>query len=234
MFKRTLFLLISTLFLAQCTEVVKPSEEEIGRGYFPVAIGNYWIYDVTETNLVNFKLDSVRYQVREIVDTTFTDQSGLLSYQIRKSRRANASMAWEQDSLIILNQFPNYIKRTQNNYSVVNLVFPVSESKTWNANRFNFNGNNNNEQEFRYEKVDSPFLLNNISFDKTLKVVQGEPNLYYLDNRFEIYSYGTGLIYKHFQIYQNDVDPVTKIAIDNKYISGKKRTMKLIQSFIKP
>lgn len=197
MLKRIIVLFISTLLLTQCTEVVKPAEEEIGRDYFPLAIGNFWIYDVTETTFNNKPKtsagDSVNYQVRERIAETYTDQSGQLTYKIIRSRRTLPSAEWGQDSLVIIHKLQNSVQISHNNIKTINLIFPVTEGKTWNGNAFN----NRGTAEFIYNEVGNPFTIRDTVYDKTVRVIQAyDKNIINFEDQQEVYAYGVGLIYK--------------------------------------
>lgn len=194
----SLLFLIPLLFFG-CSEEKVPLPDDAGRGYFPVAIGNYWVYDVSETKYIrrfsNQPGDSVTYQLRERVDTVFRDQTGELTYKIIRSRRANASMAWGADSIVLVNKSAGNVQVTRNNLRTVNLVFPVADAKKWNGNAFNLNSGG--EEEFYYKKPGSPYSLRDTTFSNTVTVVQyHNENIIDLNDRQEVYAAGVGLIYK--------------------------------------
>jgi hypothetical protein len=123
--------------------------------------------------------------------------------------------------LVLLNKSAANIRRTQGNIGFISLVFPVTEGKTWNANAFNAYG----ESEYKYQLLNKTFTLNDLVYDSTVTVVQGERNDVVLDDRQEVYAYEKGLIYKKFIFYEylnaNGSLDRTNIA------KGVKRVMKL-------
>ena len=221
MLKNAVILFLIGILFTRCTEEVKPVDIEIGLAYYPVEIGNYWIYDVSETKVNNNEYDSTHYQVREYVDTVFTNQASEKTYKIIKSRRTSANQPWSSDSLVLINKFSAHIRRNQDNVKLVSFVFPVLEGEIWNANAFNIHG----ENLYRYQFQGKSFALNGLVYDTTVTVVQGERDDIILDDRQEVYAYNTGLIYKKFLFYEylqeNGSLNKTKIA------KGVKRIMKL-------
>lgn len=221
MFRNFVFTLMLIGLFTQCTEAVKPAEIDSGQQYYPLAVDNYWIYDVTETIVDHDDFDSVKFQIREIIDTVYTNLAGEKTYKIIRSRRSDLSKPWEEDSLVLVNTSWSDVRRSKNNIKTVSLVFPVNEGKEWNANAFNTQG----EQAYRYRRVKRPFVLHGLTYDSTATIVQGEADDVVLDNREEVYAYNIGLIYKKFLVYEyfqeNGTLDKTKVA------RGYKQVMKL-------
>lgn len=196
MSKNLIILLVLACGLWQCTEVSE-LRDEIDREYFPVKVGNYWIYDVSETTFSNQFVqeaaDSVTYQVRERVDTVFRDQTGELTYKLIRSRRNNASQPWGSDSIVTIQKSMLDLRYTRDNLKTVRMVFPVRENKAWNGNAFNFR----DPEEFTYTQVGQAFTLGDTTYQNTLHVVQDySDNLVELDDRHEVYALGVGMVYK--------------------------------------
>lgn len=196
MSKNLIILLVLACGLWQCTEVTE-LRDELDREYYPVQVGNYWVYDVSETTFSNQFVedarDSVTYQVRERIDTVFRDQTGELTYQLIRSRRSDASQPWGNDSIVTINKSNLDLRYTRDNLKTVRLVFPVKENKTWNGNAFNFR----DPEEYAYTQVGQPFTLGDTTYQQTLRVVQDfNDNLVELDDRHEVFALGVGMVYK--------------------------------------
>jgi hypothetical protein len=194
--KNLIILLLLAGGLWQCTEVTDLSND-IGREYYPVKVGNYWIYDVSETTFTNQFLqdpaDSITYQVRERVDTVFRNQAGELTYRVIRSRRSQAGEPWSQDSVVTINKSASDLRYTRDNLKTVKLIFPPAENKKWNGNAFNAR----EPEEFSFTQVSQPFSLGDSTYNNTVRVVQAwNENLVELDDRHEVYALGIGLIYK--------------------------------------
>jgi hypothetical protein len=169
----------------------------MSREYYPVEVGDYWVYDMSETTIRNQFLqdvtDSITYQVRERVDTVFRDQTGELTYLVIRSKRVDASQPWDQDSVITINKSASDLRYTRDNLKTVRLVFPLAENKKWNGNAFN----SREPEEYSLSQVGQPFTLGDTTYNNTARVVQAfNENLVELDDRHEVYALGVGLVYK--------------------------------------
>jgi len=218
-----LFLLFIIIGLSACTEKISLAGDDLGQAYFPVKVGNYWIYEVSETKVLNNQYDSITYQVKELIDTVFRNQANELTYRVIKSRRANSSQSWGNDTLYTINPNALNIQVTRDNKRSIALVFPVAEGKEWNVNAFNIA----EEHEYFYQDVNQPLTFQGQSYDRTLKVIQGQPNEVVLDDRFEVYAYNVGLIYKKFQFYEYTPSQITGEVDKTKIATGTKRTFTL-------
>jgi hypothetical protein len=195
MFKNLIMLLLAC-GLWQCTEVSEIGDD-IGREYYPVKVGNYWIYDVSETTLNNQFLkdapDSITYQVRERVDTIFKDQTGELAFRVIRSTRLQDTQPWGNDSILTIHKSLSDLRYTRDNVKTVKLVFPPRENKTWNGNAFNYR----DAEEYSFAQVGQPFTLGDTTYANTVRVIQGmTENMVTLDDRQEVYALGVGLVYK--------------------------------------
>ena len=229
MLKNFLVLLLLGFIVFGCkSENDKLTDLEIGRNYYPLKKGNYWIYDVTETTVRNNIYDSVKYQVRETVDTVYRNLENEDTYHIIRARRQNASAAWLNDSVFTANKSGTNVRLTHNNYKVVKLIFPVMEGKGWDANAFN----TLEENQYYFRDIGQAYALRDTTYSNTLTVVQGEPNEVTLDDRYEIYAYGIGLVHKRFIVYEYFQN---QGIIDNTRVTkGTRKEMSLISYHIKP
>ncbi|PIQ21124.1 MAG: hypothetical protein COW65_10990 [Cytophagales bacterium CG18_big_fil_WC_8_21_14_2_50_42_9] len=216
--KYSLFLLFIVVVLFGCEEKISLADDDLGQAYLPVKVGQYQIYDVSETKVYDNQYDSVTYQVKELIDSVYTNQANELTYRILKSRRSDAAQPWGSDSLYTININKQNVQETRNNKRTIKLIFPVDKGKEWNVNAFNAA----EEKEYFYEDVNQPLTINGRNYDKTMKVIQGQPNEIELDDRFEVYAYNTGIIYKKIQFYayaqKNGEVDLTKVANGTKRI----------------
>ena len=223
MLKNLLFGIALLVFFSRCSEEVTTTDATIGREYYPVKIGNYWIYDVSETRVSNNQYDSVKYQVRELVDTVFKNAANELTYRIVMSRKNSTDANWSNDSLVLVNKSLSDVRRTHNNFKKIILLFPVQEGKQWDTNAFNIL----DADDFSYSNVNRPFVLNNVTYDSTVTVVQGEPNEVELDDRTEVYAYNVGMIYKNFTFYEYAQSPSQGVPDQTRVARGFRRILKL-------
>lgn len=192
--------LVAWLLLAcsfwQCSQLTETGAA-IGQDYYPVKVGNYWIYEVSQTTFTNQFLhepgDSLTFQVRERVDTVFSNQAGELTYKLIRSRRISARQAWGSDSVITINRSFSDLRYSQDNQKWVKLIFPVAENKKWDGNAFN----NRGAEEYYYTQVARPFRLGDTTYTNTVRVLQLlVENQVERRERQEVYALGVGLIFK--------------------------------------
>jgi hypothetical protein len=184
------------LLLAGCkTSTIDPDPDAFGYRYFPLEVKYFRVYAVTETRYLNDQSITSTYQVRERVDTVFTDLANQPVYRIIRSRRDLESQPWVDDSVIVASRSASDLRVTRHNVKVVQMIFPVRNGKSWNANAFNVFGRN----EFSYKSVAMPYTYDNQQFDKTATVVQSNiANLVERDEREEVYAEDIGLVYRNY------------------------------------
>lgn len=238
MFKRYLIALLVSFLFGSCTEEVAPDTAALGLKYYPIQTGDYWIYQVTETRYKNQFAsqadDSIRYWVRERVDTVFKDLTNEDTYKITRSRRNTAAEEWGTDSVFVVNKSGTDVRVTQNNVRVVKFIFPVMNGKKWNAHIFNPpSAVDNKPEELFYSFVGKgqTFLLNGTTYSNTVRVIQiNNENAIERQERFEVYGYGVGRIYKQVLSYNycSDPDRQNGCEVGQQFIiTGLKRVEKL-------
>ncbi|MDX5442990.1 MAG: hypothetical protein LPJ89_04320 [Hymenobacteraceae bacterium] len=196
--------LCAVLAYAGCTKKADPTPEEIGYTYFPLDIGSYRIYNVTEINWLNNESDTTYYQIQERIDTSFYDQSGQLTYKMIRSMRTDTTKNWRDDSVITVTRTSSALTVNRNNISKVKMVFPVRKNRKWNTNEFN----NLGQEEISYSVVGEPFTVNNQQYPKTLTVLESDiKNIVELDQRKEVYANHIGLIFRDYKQYTYCNDP---------------------------
>jgi hypothetical protein len=207
----TAALFLSFAVLSSCRkeslEVPSPSFN-----YFPTEKGKYVIYDVdsvVHSTADNDNDDSVyyfHYQVKEVIDTSFTDGEGQERQVVARYYRNDTSEAWTIN--IVWSQTLNITSayRWEDNIAYHKLSFPISSEIEW-------NGNDKNTMEiemYHYTDAHAPETINNLSFDSTLTVIQRDDNNF-VERIFgkEIYASGIGMIYKE----RNDLRKTSGIVV---------------------
>ncbi|MDX5437926.1 MAG: hypothetical protein LPK03_12065 [Pontibacter sp.] len=207
--KNTLLLLLVLLgLLTACEDKYKdPDPKLMGYEYFPLEVGSYRIYNVTDIRFKSDVGDTTRFQMRERVDTTFTDQTGALNYKIIRSIRANENSAWEDDSVMTAVRSVNNLILMQNNTKYVKMVFPVKEGKHWIGDAYNdrvasdYAVNERDGKElYTYRNVGENYYLNGNTFPNTVEIIQGDytSDDFVVDKRKEVYAEEIGRIYRQF------------------------------------
>lgn len=201
-----LLLVVLAVFVAGCESKYKdPDPQAMGYDYYPLEVGNYRVYDVKETKYFTDGPSTNQFQMRERVDTSFQDQTGQLVYKVVRSIRSSATAAWLDDSVMTVAKSPTMVMLTKDNTKFVKLVFPVKERGEWIGDLYNarqvIEGSGskvrNNKEVYTYEKVGASYELAGFTYPNTATVVQNFHSIdTKLDDRFEIYAEGIGLVHR--------------------------------------
>lgn len=159
-------ILLSTAgaLLAGCTNK-DSAAPDLGNDYYPVAVGTYRAYQVSDTTWYNAQATAVPlYQVREAITGTYTDAAGQLAYRVEHARRATAADAWVPDSAFALSVSTNAVVLNRGNRRTVEAVFPVRENYLWNFNAYQGFSNKTaadtvNAENRRYNRVGQPLAV---------------------------------------------------------------------------
>jgi hypothetical protein len=215
MIKNLLCWVILAFVVVSCDEsYVTPDPEARGLNYYPLQVGDYRVYDVTDIEYQNNVPTEKQFQMREWVADSFMDQTNALTYKIIRSVRPDAQSEWLDDSVMTVTKDANQVILTKDNTKYIKFVFPVTEGKTWIADLYNDNVIDEDEpnpylskEYYRYLNVDQPYASGIENFQQTVTVIQGEPNNdpehpdfdnSKFDDRKEIYAKGIGKIFRLF------------------------------------
>ncbi len=105
--------------------------------YYPVVVGTYRTYAVADSVWKNRVVTVSNYQFRERVTEQYTDAAGQPAYRLVRSKRADASAAWVDDSVLVVQVLPQAVLQTASNLRTVELIYPPRANKGWNKNAFN-------------------------------------------------------------------------------------------------
>jgi hypothetical protein len=199
-FRLLLIASISTfLLLNSCKKELVNSNQFLYTSYFELKTGKFIEYDVMEIthdeNASN-QHDTSYYQLKCIIEDTFTDNVGRLAYNYVRYKRANSAEPWLQADLWSTTIFNNKAELVEENQRIVKLVFPISEFTTWNANKFNTDAKLN----CSYDELHVPKAINGFSFDSTLVVEQEDKrNLIEFKRKYEVYANRVGMVKKYYK-----------------------------------
>ena len=161
--RAVLVLAVGALALGACQNTTAPAPEP-GTDYYPVAVGNFWLYSVTDTtwSIATRTAPSVptatTYQLRETITESFADAAGQRAYRLVRARLVPPATVFRDDSVFVLTATPQFVALNRNNTRTLELVFPVREGRSWNFNAFNNNFNDTiNAETRRYSRVGQPF-----------------------------------------------------------------------------
>jgi hypothetical protein len=192
-----LVILSATVFMFTSCKKETPAPVFYGYDYFPTNVGHYVIYNI-DSNVYNAftgKWNYYTYQVKEVIDSVFTDNTGRPTIRIDRYKRTSASEPFGSIQKIWSgNLCAIAALRDEDNYIYMKLIFPVSTGASWNGNSYNTIG----EWDYQYTTVNTPLTVGETYFDSTLTVLQRNyvnplQRQYYVEK----YATGVGLIYKY-------------------------------------
>lgn len=186
-------------------------DEEItvdqGYNYFPLQAGHTIIYDVDSIVYDDFfsppKVDTFKYQIREVVESSFIDGQGREAWRIERYFKTDTT-SFEIKQVWTSVLTATTAEKVEDNIRYIKIAFPVKQNKTWNGNSFN----NLPAQEYRIETLDESYQSGTFSFDKTMQILHAdEENLiekFYSEERF---TRDIGLVYKEFIDVEKEIGP---------------------------
>ena len=169
------------LSLTGCKDTVEVLPDS-GTDYYPVAVGNFWVYAVADTtwSLATQSMPSVRtasaFQFKETITETITDAAGQKAYRLVRAKRLTPADAWRNDSVFILTANSQFVALNRNNARTLELIFPVKEGRSWNFNAFN---NNLNDTTLQNHSTDTTRQYRRVGQPFTTRAVAGNPAVAY-------------------------------------------------------
>ena len=147
---------------------------DLGYGYFPVQKGAWaeylvdssWSFEAIGVSGV------VRYRLREVVDSVYTDPEGRTAQRIERFVWDTLTNAWRIKDVWTQTRQATYAERTEEDVRLLKLTFPTKDGERWNLNAFN----SQRDMEVGYDGVDEPWQHGNLSFDSTVLVRNYYPN----------------------------------------------------------
>lgn len=180
------------LLVAGCGSQEDPMND---RGYYPLKVGSYWIYDVQKTNYISVSSsEEIQFQLLvEIVDS-FVNSQDENTYVIHRSVRPSASDSWDYVETWSVRANEIHLIESEGNANYIKLVFPLYLFRSWDSNSLN----SNTEDEFFVSEKGITYDLGNGTRYRSCVVITQE-DIYtpvLQDTRSEVYSANVGLVYK--------------------------------------
>ncbi|MBA9077411.1 hypothetical protein [Rufibacter quisquiliarum] len=189
-------------FFSSCSDeevVLDPVKQ--GYDYYPLEVGSYRIYHVTETRYRDNVGQTTEYERRELIDAITKDQTGKEWYRVEVSRREPGASSWSVKGVKLLSASPTSLQVQENNRSTVLMVFPVVSGKTWVHDAFS--KISTTDTIYAYENAGEAFEMNSRKYDKTVKILKNYyKDLLVLDDRYEVLAFQVGPVYRHSKVYQ--------------------------------
>lgn len=236
---------------AGCKENTVEILPDAGLGYYPVAVGNYWIYAVADsswspasnqgTQVTPSVLTASTFQFKETITGSFADAAGKTVYRLVRSRRLTPTAAWVDDSIFALSPTAQSVILSRNNLRTLELIFPVREGRLWNFNAYNNNSEDTVTAETRrYRRVGEPF---NTAVSGTTQAYPAtvtttnegtaqEDDAYYVRTYQQVFAKGVGPVFRRRRRFSNFTltsPSGTVTFVPKSYVFGYSRRETLIE-----
>ena len=168
--------------------------------YYPLVVGTYRAYAVTDSAWTKGVLTTTSYQLREGITEKFTDAAGQPAYRILRARRATSAAAWADDSVLVVQPLSQSVTLTRDNVRTIELIYPLVAGKTW--RKYSFTTTRGDSVRTFGAAVGKPFTTPGAvpkTYDLTATVRDVEPvssndGLYRQAGYLQVFAQGTGLV----------------------------------------
>jgi len=99
--------------------------------YYPLVVGTYRAYAVSDTTWSKGVATATNYQLREAITQQYADAAGQPAYRILRARRANSAAAWADDSVFVVQPLSQSVTLTRANVRSIELIYPLVANKKW-------------------------------------------------------------------------------------------------------
>ena len=195
--------------------------------YSALQTGRVLIYhlDSTVIDQSDAALVVTSYLIKDSIASTFTDNTGRLSYKVFRFITDTLNKSpWQSLSTYYITPTEQSVETVDdNNLRFISLKEPVEDNFTWNGNSYiDTKSANSNYQymdgwTYTYQNVNMPFTVLKGTIDSTISVLQVDetsppgpfdPDVYQQRNySLEVYAKSIGLIYKEFLHWTWQTDP---------------------------
>lgn len=177
---------------------------DLGYEYYPAEPGMWVSYTVDSIwHHVDETSDTAFYQIKERIDSIFTDDEGRSARRIERFYRTSSSDPWLIKDIWMAAITPRMVEKVEENIRFVRLTFPVKNDAVWNGNSVNEMGTWN----YSYRNVGEAYSTGNTVFAESAVVEQEGPiNLIEQQKGTEVYARNVGLISKTLIYLETDIN----------------------------
>ena len=200
LFKIIAAFICGLILMQSCTKEQHAQAIDMGYGYFPNNVGKFVIYDADSIvrNSYTQTTDTFKYQLKDLIASIFTDNSGRATQRIeRYVRPYSGDTTWVLKNVWTGNLTTYNAQVVEGNIRYIKLAFPVTATQTWYGNAFNSTADST--LTYSYSAANVPFNIGNQHFDSTCTVLQrNDSTLLSRNYSIEVYAKNIGLIYKNY------------------------------------
>lgn len=175
---------------------LEPTTGDAGLAYYPIAMGNTWVYQVDSIHYNAFNqsnpIDTFQFYVKYEVSDTVTDNNGVRNSVISCYRSSNPDGGFVFNRSFTRRIVDYRAESTDSNVRVVELLFPPVQFKYWDANAFN----TKETEEAEIVEHGSKETIGSETYDSTIHVLQRDDDFRTL-KRYGMVKYAkhTGMVF---------------------------------------
>lgn len=171
------------------------------QSYFPLRVGNYQIYSVSETDIQQTSCSNTNppptkvYELKVFVYDSVKNTEGGYTYLVHRYTRNDSTQSWTDLDTWSARVTNSQVIVNEENTPYIKLVFPFTNNSKWDANLYN----NLGTEYDTLKNFGKPYQLSSgKKYSTTLTVKQADNRDFFVfqDKRFEVYASSVGLIYK--------------------------------------
>ena len=222
---RYLYLLIF-IWILGCSSTTDPDPSFTGSDFFPLQVGSFAEYNVTEiTYPINSQPVTRTFYLRQEIVESFINQAGGETFVIYRWTREDEAGNWQFNETWNARLENGRLVISEGNIPFIKLSLPVRNAVTWNGNALN----SLEEDTYLYTNLDAPFVLEDGTEAQSVTVIQEDFDDRFVgmrDIRTEIYGRNIGLLER--RIVQQELCDFTQCPDEEVIISGFDYMEKLI------
>ncbi len=217
---------ISIFAISACEKEYQDKNIFTGNEYFPLEVGNFIIYKITEITIdapSNY-YDTVEYYIKEVFESKFTDNQNDEAVRIERYKRTETNQNWVIHNVWSAKIVNNSAQKVEENLRFVKIRFPVKADLNWNGNLYN----DLPEKRYRISSFNTAEEINSFEFDSCLTVTHlFSESLINRDKEIEIFAWNIGLVYKEMTNI-NSQEVIFDVPIENRITTGTIYIQKIV------
>ena len=214
----SIIVLFIVLGIIACGKNETDTLPNLGKEYFPLAIGKTAVFDLDSiiydpVTLTVSRIDTFKWQAQEVLSDTFRSKAGNLAYVVDRSIKAKNSIEWTPRETFSASLTQQYALLSENNLTFIKFPNFFDVGTTWDGNIFNDVATKFNVAGEILEPFSKKWTFEILSFGKAEKIgnkdyadvltveAQSDPKIL-TEKRYSLekYAKGVGLVYREIKI----------------------------------
>lgn len=130
-------MILGLVFFQSCGTEIDPYQNTSNDlEYFPIEVGNTWIYSLDSIVFDNKGaiVDSIHNTVREVIIKSYEDNEGETAFVVERSNKDGDN--WIVSDIWSMSINNSQAIRTEDNIRFIKMSFPIEKNKSWDGNAY--------------------------------------------------------------------------------------------------